>query len=321
MKKYLLLSALFSLTLCLSAHEGPKLKTIQHLPLEKVSDNIYVVHGKRGTPGPENRGFMNNPGAIITDEGVIIVDPGSSTEIGEELVAKVKKVTDKPVIAVFNTHVHGDHWLGNEGVLKSYPDAPIYAHQIMIERLKSGEDKVWADMFSTMTEQITANTVPVIPTKGLTGGETVNFGDFELNIYHVDQAHTDNDIMIEVPTDKALFFGDVLNNRGVPHSGAPHDASYKGTINTLSTMLENKDIKIYIPGHGQSGGRDIPEASLEFLQKLYALVEKYYAEGMMDFEMKDKIVAELADYKDWASFDSIGRVISFIYQEVEQDNF
>jgi hypothetical protein len=37
--------------------------------------------------------------------------------------------------------------------------------------------------------------------------------------------------------------------------------------------------------------------------------------------MKDKIIDELADYRDWYNFNEVGRVISFVYHEVERDNF
>ena len=129
---------LFAVTGMTLAHDPVAPFSFEHFPLDRVSRHIYVVHGPLAHPNPENRGFMNNPAAILTRNGVIIVDPGSSREIGKQLLRKVRKVSDKPVIAVFNTHVHGDHWLGNHGIREVYHKVPVYAHERMIERVSGG---------------------------------------------------------------------------------------------------------------------------------------------------------------------------------------
>ena len=135
MRRYLTLTFALLVVMNVSrAHDSQPPSSIEHYPLDRVSKHIYVVHGTQELPSPQSRGFMNNPAAILTNNGIVIVDPGSSVEIGKQLLKKVRKVSDKPVIAVFNTHVHGDHWLGNHGVREVYPKVPIYAHVRMIER-------------------------------------------------------------------------------------------------------------------------------------------------------------------------------------------
>jgi len=44
---------------------------------EKISNHVYVIHGPLESPKNTNEGFMNNPALILTDEGVVIIDPGS----------------------------------------------------------------------------------------------------------------------------------------------------------------------------------------------------------------------------------------------------
>lgn len=302
------------------AHDAQSPSSIRGLPLDKVSEHIYVVHGTQELPNPANRGFMNNPAAILTDTGVIIVDPGSSAEIGRQLLEKVRTVSDKPVIAIFNTHVHGDHWLGNHGVRELYPEVPIYAHTRMIERVNAGEGDVWITRFMDMTEGAVAGTKVAGPTIGLEGGEELTLAGVTLKIHHTGQAHTDGDLMIEVVEDKGLFFGDIVAAKRVPNSDVPQDASLKGTIIALKAMLE-RPIDIYIPGHGRSGGREVPEASLRFSEQLYASVENYFEQGLEGYEMKEKVIEDLDAYKDWNNFNEIGRVINFVYQEVEREKF
>lgn len=321
MKRSLTLAVVLFLAMDMPlAHEARAPASIAAYPLDRVNRNIYVVHGYHELPNPVNRGFMNNPAAILTRNGVIIVDPGSSREIGRQLLQKVREVTDKPVIAVFNTHVHGDHWLGNHGIREVYPGVPIYAHARMIERAKAGEGEEWIKLFTGMTKGAVADTKAVTPNIGLKGGETLKLDGVALRIHHTGHAHTDHDIMIEVVDDKALFFGDIVNNKEIINSAVPKDASYKGSIAAIKTMLKGS-ATLFIPGHGRSGGREVPEAALRFLEQLRAAVIKYYKQGLTDYEMKNPITQELAEYKGWYNFNELGRVITFVYQEVEQENF
>lgn len=313
----LVLSAVTSVSL---AHDPKAPSSIEDYPLDRISHRIYVVHGTHHLPNPVNRGFMNNPAAILTKSGVIVVDPGSSMEIGKQFLKKIRQVSDKPVIAVFNTHVHGDHWLGNHGIREAYPQVSIYAHERMIERVNAGEGEDWIKVFMDMTKGGIAGTKVIGPNIGLKGGETLNLDGVTLRIHHTGHAHTDGDLMIEVVDDKGLFFGDVVNAKHVPNSVVPRDANFKGTITAIKTMLSGQ-ATLFIPGHGRSGGREVPDASLRFLEELYVLVTKYYKQGLADYEMKDKVIRDMAKYKDWDNFNEMGRVISFVYREIEKENF
>jgi len=312
--------SLFIITGASHAHDVQVPASIEHSPLDQVTKHIHVVHGTQALPSPQTRGFMNNPAVITTRNGVIIVDPGSSEEIGRQLLEKIKNVSDKPVIAVFNTHVHGDHWLGNHGIRAVYPSVPVYAHERMIERINAGEGQEWIKLFMDMTKQAIEGTKVVAPNIGLKGGETLKLDDITLRIHHTGHAHTDGDIMIEVVGDKGLFFGDIVAANRVPNSDVPEDASFKGTIKAIKLMLDGS-ATFFIPGHGLSGGREVPESSLHFLVKLRESVTRYYMQGLTDFEMKEKVIKDLSEFQDWHNFKEIGRVISFVYQEVEHDNF
>ena len=302
------------------AHDSQLPSSIEHFPLDQVSKHIYVIHGTQELPSPKSRGFMNNPSAILTKNGVIIVDPGSSEEIGKQLLKKLRDVSDKPVIAVFNTHVHGDHWLGNHGIREVYPKVPIYAHIRMIERVNTGEGQDWIKLFMGMTKGAVDGTKVVGPNVGLKGGEELVLDGVTLRIHHTGHAHTDHDLMIEVVDDKGLFFGDIVAAKRVPNSDVPQDASFKGTITAIKTML-NRPIDIYIPGHGHSGGREVPESSLSFLEDLYSSVTKYFNHNLESYEMKKKVKDDLKKYKDWNNFNEMDRLINFVFQEVEHDNF
>lgn len=304
----------------LFAHEPTVPTTIEHYPLVQINERIYIIHGPQDLPSPQTRAFMNNPAAIMTNTGVIIVDPGSSLEIGRQLLAKIGEVTDKPVIAVFNTHVHGDHWLGNQAIREAYSKVPIYAHEDMIKQVKSGAGEEWIGVFNNMTDGAVTGTKAIAPNIGLKGGEIIDFDGVRLRIHHTGKAHTNHDIMIEVVGEKSVFLGDIATNHRVPSSDVPQDANFKGQMEAIREILKT-NAELYIPGHGKSGGKEIPEASLQFLEQLYASVQKYYDQGLSDYEMKQKVIDDLAEYKDWYNFNEMGKVISYLYLEIENNSF
>lgn len=69
-------------------------------------------------------------------------------------------------------------------------------------------------------------------------------------------------------------------------------------------------------GHGRSGEREVPEAPLLCLQALYALVAQYLDQGLLSYEMKDKVMADWAGYKDWNNFNEMARVINFFVRKL-----
>ena len=301
------------------AHEVTVPKQLDDLVLQQLSDELYIIQGPQQFPSPETAGFMNNPGFVVTPGGVVVIDPGSSVQIGQVLVEKIKQVSPLPVVAVFNTHVHGDHWLGNQAILKAWPEVSIYAHERMIERVESGEGEDWISNFNASTAGATAGTEVVVPNIGLLGGETLNIGGIVFQIYHTGKAHTDNDLMIELKQQKSIFLGDIVTDRRI-QSARPEDSDIKGQIKAVEFALQT-DNTLFIPGHGAVGGKEMVERQLHFLRDLLAAVEKYYEQGLSDYEMKDLVMRDLSDYGQWFNFSEIGRVIAYIYLKVEEDSF
>ena len=195
----------FGLLLCMAvcsnvlAHSPAPFPATGNLAVRQVTEHVYVAHGPQAFPSPQTAGFMNNPGFIVTSDGVVVVDPGSSVQIGRKLLRSIRSITERPVVAVFNTHVHGDHWLGNQAIHESYPQARIYAHQRMLDHVDAGAGEEWIALFERLTEGATDGTKVIAPGIGLHGGEVIRIGKLSFRIHHTGKAHSDNDIMIELP--------------------------------------------------------------------------------------------------------------------------
>ena len=310
----LVLTAWLFSPLCL-ANKGPAIKDY---PAEQVADNVYVIHGPQGLPDPENQGFMNNPAFIITPAGIVVIDPGSSVQTGEMLLRQVAKISNKPVIAVFNTHIHGDHWLGNHAIRAAYPDAPIYGHPNMIALIEAGEGQGWVDRLEQMTEGKTAGTVATSPDKSIENGDTFKYGSTTFRVHHYGKAHTTSDIMIEIPERSIAFLGDNALNDRIPRID---DGDIQGNIEACTRIMATGS-STYVPGHGLSGDAGVPEAFRRYLEILYTTVKKLYDEGLSDFEMKDQVTDALSAYTHWSGFDEqLGKHISLAYLQIEAAEF
>lgn len=310
----------FIFSFCAHANEVHLPENPADVSLQKITNRIYVLHGLHELPNQKNGGLISNSGVVITDSGVIIVDSGGGLEVGKRILHLIRELTEMPVVAVFNTHVHGDHWLGNKAVRETYPDAQIFAHGRAIERLREGEAENWLQLIAEMTSPDSAGSEILLPDTALQGGERITIGGLSLIIHHTGHAHTDSDIMVEIPSHRTLFTGDIVEHGRAVSSDVPQDFNAKGQIKAIKYALE-LPVDIYIPGHGISGGRRVPEASLRFLETLYASVKKYYDEGLQDFEMKDKVESEMTAFSNWFNFKELGRLISFVYLQIEEEDF
>ncbi|MCB1734038.1 MAG: MBL fold metallo-hydrolase [Gammaproteobacteria bacterium] len=298
-----------------TANKAPAIPDYQAI---EVTDGVWVIHGPLSYPSPENLGFMNNPAWINTNAGVVIVDPGSSVQVGDMVLRVLRAHTDAPVVAVFNTHEHGDHWLGNQAIRAAYPDVPIYGHPNMIAKLDAGLGETWTSLMDGMTKGATAGTVPVGPNHAVDDGEEIAIGDRHFRIHHKGAAHTHSDIMIDVPEVGVVFTGDNANNGRLVRLD---DGNVKGNIQNLDHALSLSP-KVVVPGHGPSGGQEVIREYRAYLDALYTTVAKLYADGQSDFEMKDAVVTACDHWSGWAGFDDeIGRNLNRAYLEIEAAAF
>src|SRR5438445_11920109 len=144
----------------------------------KVKDNLWVITSS--TPGPESTGA--NTGIFVTDSGVILVDTKLSG-YGPTILEKVKKITDKPVTAIINTHTHGDHTGSNE----AFPaTVDIVAH----ENTKANMAKM--DAFK-------GDKAKFLPKRTFKDKMSIGTGKDRIDLYYFGRGHTDGDAWLVYP--------------------------------------------------------------------------------------------------------------------------
>ncbi|WP_078118405.1 MBL fold metallo-hydrolase [Thiosocius teredinicola] len=285
---------------------------------EQVASGVYVIHGPTELPSPSNQGFMNNPAFIISDDGVVVVDPGGSVQIGEMVLARIEAITDKPVIAVFNSHIHGDHWLGNQAIRAKYPEAPIYGHERVGPRVIAGAGTEWVQMMLSMTEKATAGTEVVGPDHPVKDGDEIAIGGDTYVVMNNDKAHTDTDIMVLVKERGVMFLGDNAGNGRILRL---EGGSFAGNIEALESAMA-MGASVFVPGHGKTGGQEVAQTYRDYLQTVYGAAQQGVDEGLADFEIRPVLLPKLEAWQAWSGFDiELGKHINGAFLEAEAAAF
>jgi cyclase len=93
----------------------------QSFNVVKVADGVYAGIGRDGVG--------SNGTFIVNQDNVVVVDTQRRPAWARDLITEIKKVTDKPVRYVINTHFHLDHWLGNEAYVDAYGPGVVFISQ------------------------------------------------------------------------------------------------------------------------------------------------------------------------------------------------
>ena len=310
MMKYALIFILLS-----AALSSAPAREIRDYPVKKIGKRTYVIHGPLGFPNRKNRGFMNNPVFVLTKSGVVVIDPGSSVQAGRMVLRRIRRITRRPVTHVLNTHIHGDHWLGNQAFARAFPRVKLMAHPRMIALARAGAGKDWVRIMDRMTGGATRGTRPVIPTIAIRDGYSFRTGGVKFMIHAPAAAHSDTDIMIHIVNDSVVVLGDNVLYKRLPRM---NDATFQGNIKACDVALRLK-ARRYVPGHGPTGGARIVKLYRRYLSTVYSEVKKHTDEGLSDYEMKPKVVAKLKPYWKWKDFQAeVGKHINRAMLEIEK---
>ncbi|WP_407276566.1 MBL fold metallo-hydrolase [Halothiobacillus sp. DCM-1] len=301
---------------------GPEVPDVKPTQL---SDKVWMIHAKDKFPSPQNKGFFTNIMFVVTSKGVVVIDPSASIEIGRMAIRMIKTVTDKPIIAVINTHYHGDHWMGNQAFTDLDPKMPLYSMKETAEAIQNVLGEEWIKMALKMTDNATAGTKIVPPNTYIKGGDVLEFGDTKLAIHHFGQCHTPYDLLVEVVDDPkgVVHVGDVMMDHRLAGMG-DNEGSFIHGIEVLKKIKEVMPNKLFVPGHGVPGNNLLAE-ELELFETIYNTAnEAQAAEKSMEEAVRMvKVKPFMLEYaKTTDDYDNgVGRWTTIAYLEAQQANF
>ena len=254
----------------------------EHFRIEKIKDHVYAFI----TPESTLDWVDGNSYAILTDDGVFVVDAHQSSLIAEANISEIKKLTDRPVTYLLNSHWHGDHNLENPVYKRHFPNVRIMSHsktrEILTRRCsewvnasKAGEYDTYLKYYQglldstkdatgvTLSEQYrrryekiveilkrygpcAAQDECLLPDLTFDDDVTLFMGGREIEIRHDGRANTPGDAFVWLPQDSILITGDILVHP-IPYC---FGSFYEEWVAVLDTMIALKP-RIILPGHGE----------------------------------------------------------------------
>ncbi len=284
---------------------------------QQVADGIYaVIPPTRELPNPQNRGWNSNSAFVVTGNGVLVVDTGSSTEIGDALKTAIAGVTDQPVRWILNTHAHGDHWLGNAAFEDTVEK--IYATPSVIDQITSqGEN--WVASFKRMTDGATGDSRIVPPDTPIDSRQERQPGNKRIVLFPSGDSHSPGDLLLWLPDDRVLISGDVIYSDRMPST---NNSNLQQWI-MLLPELEQLQPDVVIPGHGSvTDVRGIARLH-ELLSALWQAVEEGVNNGLAAYETVPLVRERLDDFAGaYPGMDEkLSRDVPRVYLQVEAATF
>lgn len=266
-----------------------------NLKPEKIAENTYVFIGKKEFFNVDNGGNISNSAFIVSEDGVIVIDTGSSSKYGEQMIKAIKTVTNKPIVTIVNTHHHPDHFLGNS----AFKDVKILATKYTKDDITNNGDLYIGNLMN-LTYKWMEGTRVKAPTVELDElkNKYIKLGKHKLKIIYLD-GHTDSDIALYDEYTKTLFASDLIFYNRI--AATPH-ANIKKWISALEN-LRQVDYKILVPGHGPISTNKEPFDQVKrYLIYLDKTLRNSAKEGLSVFEIlqlpKPKEFANLAMIED-----------------------
>jgi len=249
----------------------------------KLAEGVYAAV-RRDPPG---FAVESNSLFIIGDDGVIVVDAQSNLAATRETLAALRKLTDKPVRYVVNTHWHDDHVIGNQVYAEAFPGVAFVAHAAtraylpakgaaarrswhegglsqFVEQLRGilkggvnskGEpldEEQRASLASDIAlgegyMTVPADFRPLLPTVTLEDKLRIYQGEREVDVLYLGRGHTSGDVVVYLPREGIVAAGDLVV-WPVPFVGS--DQSHVGDWGATLERLVALKASTIVPGHG-----------------------------------------------------------------------
>jgi cyclase len=224
----------------------------------KVAGNVWMLEGAGG-----------NIGVLVGDDGVLLVDD-QYAPLTERIVAAVKKISDKPIRYLVNTHWHGDHTGGNENLGKM--GVQIVAHDNVRTRLMTGQ--------ATLLGKMDPQPKVALPVITFDNTLTYHINGETMTVYKVPPSHTDGDAFVRFKNAKVVHTGDVFAGYRYPYVDTINGGSVAGILKAMDDLIPTLDDDTrVIPGHGPISAKKDVIAYRNMIATVGARVEALVKQG------------------------------------------
>jgi glyoxylase-like metal-dependent hydrolase (beta-lactamase superfamily II) len=208
--------------------------------IHKLKDNLYVMKGGGG-----------NSSVFITATGVVVVDT-KNPGWGQPLLDAIRKVTDKRVTTIINTHTHGDHVSGN---VEFPAEVDVVTHVNTAANMKAMRPNSTAAPSATPPRNIfNENNGKGLAKRTFSDKMTIGRGSEQIDLMYFGRAHTNGDALIFFPAHRVLHIADMFPGRELPIMDSNNGGTAVGYADTLTKVLgfSEKNADVIVNGHNNT---------------------------------------------------------------------
>jgi glyoxylase-like metal-dependent hydrolase (beta-lactamase superfamily II) len=261
---------------------------------DRLSEHAYA-YTAQGDP---------NTGIVIGDDAVLVIDTQATPVMAEDVIRRIRAVTDKPIRYVVLSHYHAVRVLGASAYA---PDAVIASratYDLIVER-GAADMQSEIERFPRLFRAVESIPGLTWPTIVFERSLTLWLGKLEVRILHLGRGHTKGDTVVWLPQDRILFSGDLVEFDATPYAGDAYFTHWPATLDALAALGPAK----LVPGRGAALQTPAEVAAglagtRGFVTELYAQVRAGAAAGQPLRDIYRETVAALRPkYGHWVIFD------------------
>jgi cyclase len=267
--------------------------------VKQVAPDLYFFYDD----GSANSAFL------VTDAGVLVIDSGQHPADARALLERIRKVTDRPVKWLVNTHAHGDHFLGNPSFRRA--GATIVSHRDTALMMKThyeyeiGRRGAYFKRNNLDPKELAL----ALPDVLFDSSMTITLGNRSVQLLYLGPGQNPGDTVVLFPHARAVFVGGPFARKN--WSNTSFTPSVDGWI-ALLRKLAALDVDLYLPGHGDVGSRQDVLDEAKWLGDFQAGVRGALAQGMSREEMVQKL--HFREYQHMRNYPLLHNFIEALHQ-------
>jgi len=267
--------------------------------VKQLAPNVYAYIQDRAT------WFWNNAGFIVGSEYVIAIDSLATVGLTERFRDEIRKITDRPVRYLINTHHHGDHIWGNHVFAGATVISHSYCHREVTQT-----PMMDPELLNAVFTDFDFRGIAVTPADITFDSQlTLHVDGREIRLIHLGPGHTAGDIIVHLPDDGIVFASDLVFLYSTPLG---MEGSFAGWLKNLRT-LAHMDAHIYVPGHGPVCDIEGLNLCRDYLLLVQTEARKRYDKGMTPDEAARDI--PLGKFRHWPDRERILANVERLWRE------
>ena len=206
------------------------------IEVHRITDTLYRLGSGMVSGG--------NIAVFIADHGVVLVDT-KLEGYGPDILDHVRRLSDKPVTTIINTHVHYDH----SGANTEFPDT---VHFVAHENIRRQWARTDCQPIPTNCDDFQGENAKYLPATTFSERMTLFAGPDQIDLYYFGRGHTDGDTFVVFKAARTMHTGDMFLGKLLPFIDAENGNGGSAVEfgRTLTKVISGiPDVDTIIPGH------------------------------------------------------------------------